>query len=284
MTIQTTEFQDDITIEECPNEHQIPFTMVSNDLIRANLSPNCIWLIIYLLSNKPGWKINIRQIINHVKGFIGKEKLYKILNEALESGYMHRQEYKVNNLRRCKYFVSWTPKFKKSLRHPEFQDTEDQHTENQYDKEQLLGEKTIPKKNIITSSSRASSSSPPRIADDDLKKPLSEHTKEIQVTRTNGQKISMSQSDVYAHFIKKPQYTTEMVRRAIEKITIVSGPVNDILKYLESICEGELRQTKASMGESNKIKYEYKEPEPEKPRVKMGDLIRRELEKNKDKK
>ncbi len=146
MTNQTTESQDEITIEECPNEEQIPFTMVSNDLIRAKLSPNCIWLIIYLLSNKPGWKINVRQIINHVKGFIGKNQLYEIIDEALESGYMDRQEYKVNNLKRYKYYVSRTPKFKKSLRCPENRDTESRDTENRDGKEQLLGEKTILKK------------------------------------------------------------------------------------------------------------------------------------------
>lgn len=133
------------------------------------------------------------------------------------------------------------------------------------------------------SSSIVSSSNSPKIDDDDSKKSFSEESKEIQVTRTNGQKISMTQSDVYRYFVKKPQYTTEMIKRAIDKIRTVTGPVNDILKYLESICEGELRQTKAAMGEDNKIKYEYKQPEPEKPRVKMGDLIRRELEKNKDK-
>src|SRR5690606_18667906 len=94
-------------------------------------------------------------------------------------------------------------------------------------------------KDVKPSSSRASSSLESKDDVDEFKKPFLEDSKEIQVTRTNGQKISMSQSEVYRYFVRKPQYTTEMIQRSIEKIRNVTGPVNDILKYLESICEGE---------------------------------------------
>lgn len=123
----------EITIQRCPHDQENPYTMVRNELIRdASISPECRWLIIYLLSNKPGWKINIQQLINHLKGHVGRDNVYALVNEALESGYMKREVSKKGNLKQqTKYFVSETPKFKKFFRHPESQDTELRDTENQ---------------------------------------------------------------------------------------------------------------------------------------------------------
>lgn len=123
---------DNDTIQRCPKDPEHPYTMVSNALIRdITISPNCRWLIIYLLSNKEGWKISIQQIINHCKPHMGRDAVYKIINEAIEAGYMKREYEKQGNLNQSvKYFISETPKFKKSFRHTENQETEDHTTEN----------------------------------------------------------------------------------------------------------------------------------------------------------
>src|SRR5271165_5466915 len=96
----------DFEIEECSHEPPTPYTIVPNALIRdESISPACRWLIIYLISNTAGWKIKASQIINHLKGIpgYGRDNVYKILKEAIDAGYMMRQEWTVNNLKRFKY-------------------------------------------------------------------------------------------------------------------------------------------------------------------------------------
>jgi hypothetical protein len=112
------------------------YTIVPNALIRdKNISPNCRWLIIYLISNKPGWTIKTNQLWAHTRGFIGRDLIRKVLNEAIDAGYVERKVVprKVGNrnLIGYSYKVSSTPKFKKCFREPDFQGTEIQEPEIQ---------------------------------------------------------------------------------------------------------------------------------------------------------
>jgi hypothetical protein len=136
--------EDEATIQRCPHDEENPYAQISRDLIRdASISPSCRWLVIYLLSMKNGWKINIKQIVNHLKGQIGRDQVYQLVNEAIEAGYMKRETVSKGNLKQqTKYFISEKAKFKKSFRHPESQDTESRDTENQdYKKEHPSKEK-----------------------------------------------------------------------------------------------------------------------------------------------
>jgi hypothetical protein len=57
------------SIEMCPHEEDLPFTMVPVQLIRnKEISPECREIIIQLISNKPGWRINIAQLVNFYDG------------------------------------------------------------------------------------------------------------------------------------------------------------------------------------------------------------------------
>ena len=130
--------QDDAaTIERCPHDASHNFTMVSNNLIRdTSVSPECRWLIIFLLSNKEGWKINISQVVDSVKAHMGRDRVYAIVNEAIAAGYLKREtvDRPIGNgrvLPQVKYTVSESPKFKESLRRPDFQDPERQDPERQ---------------------------------------------------------------------------------------------------------------------------------------------------------
>ncbi len=126
--------EENIFIERCPHDQENPYTMIKNDLIRdMSISPECRWLIIYLLSNKPGWRINIAQVISHVKPHMGKDKVYSLFTEAIEAGYIRREISRRKNpnggiLKGYRYFVSESPKFKKFHRHPENQEAGDQYT------------------------------------------------------------------------------------------------------------------------------------------------------------
>ncbi len=122
--------EEDTVFERCPHDREHPYAMISRDLIRdQSISPNCRWLLIYLLSNKEGWRINLQQIRSHCKGFFGRDKVYKIVNEAIEAGYLsRRKKLKEGNLLVYSYHVSETPKFKKCFQFPENQDTENTDT------------------------------------------------------------------------------------------------------------------------------------------------------------
>lgn len=128
-----------ISFEQSPHDAEHPFTMVSNALIRdASISPNCRWLIIYLRSNSPGWKISMIQLRKHLKGFIGRDKLRSIVDEAEKAGYMKRVEYKYNgNLLRTRYLVS---EFKKFVRHTDPQAAEGPAPEEASSKEEQAKE------------------------------------------------------------------------------------------------------------------------------------------------
>lgn len=117
------------TIQRCPHDEENPYTQILNELIRdKSISPNCRMIIIFLLSNKNHWVIRIRQLCAEFKNYLGRDVIYKLINEAIEAGYIKREEFIVNGLKRFKYFLSEKPKFKKCLPRPGFQDTENQDT------------------------------------------------------------------------------------------------------------------------------------------------------------
>ncbi len=148
---------DDFTIERSPHDASHSFSIISNELIRdISISPECRLLIIFLLSNRQGWQIKFNQVMLHFSNFMGRDKVYKLFNEAMEAGYLKRIESTRGNkeggrLKTYKYFVSERPTFKKFHRCPENQDTGDQYTGNTDTKEILSSKNTIDKNTINTS-------------------------------------------------------------------------------------------------------------------------------------
>lgn len=161
------DFLEDVanTIQRCPHDKENPYAQISRELIRdESISPNCRWLIMYFLSMKDGWRINIAQLVNHLKGHIGRNKVYRVLNEAIEAGYIRKETLKnpdnPNLKGKILYWVSESPKFKKCFRHSDFEYTEAQHPENEYiKKEHQSSEEDL---------SKERSSSKKKATDDDL--------------------------------------------------------------------------------------------------------------------
>lgn len=113
------------SIQICPDEEEDHFTMVPNELLRnPNISPQCKWFISYLLSHRKGYEIKIPFIMQNQK--ISKDRIYSLVDEAIESGYLKRKDYLEKGRKRCKYFVSKTPRFKIMFQLPENQDPENQ--------------------------------------------------------------------------------------------------------------------------------------------------------------
>jgi hypothetical protein len=76
--------------------------------------------------------MKVDQIYNHVKSHLGRDKIYEIVNEAVEAGYIKKVEKRKGNLKQgFIYYVSETPEFKKCFRHPDPQDPENRDPENQ---------------------------------------------------------------------------------------------------------------------------------------------------------
>jgi hypothetical protein len=136
-------------IERCPHDSENPYAQINRDLIRdETLHPSTRWMIIYLLSMKDGWKISTKQLQNHCSGKkgCGRDKVYEWINEAIEAGYMKREEWLDGGKKRCRYLLSERPKFKKCLLLPENQDPENQDPENQDNKKEHHISKDIFKK------------------------------------------------------------------------------------------------------------------------------------------
>lgn len=121
-------------IEPCHEEVEHPFVMVPRTLIRdPNISPECKWFISYLLSHSGRWRVSIPYVIRTQK--ISKNRIYPIIKEAMEAGYLKREEYLDKGKKRYKYIISREPKFKINLLCPQNQDTVKQDTENEDGKE-----------------------------------------------------------------------------------------------------------------------------------------------------
>lgn len=132
----TENYDANISIQRCEHDEENPYAQISRALIRdTTISPECRWMIIYFLSMRDGWTINMTQLIKHLQPHMGRNKVYDLVNEAIDAGYMKREEIKTSKGKgsistSVKYFVSEKPKFKKCFRRFNFRDTEIRDPEN----------------------------------------------------------------------------------------------------------------------------------------------------------
>lgn len=172
------------TIQRCPHDSANPYTMVSAALIRdATLSPACRWLLIYLLSNAPGWKIKTKQVMAHVKGHdnMGRDNVRALFNEACDAGYMRKEQV----FGGYRYFVSETPKFKKCLQSPEIQGPGIQGPEIQAPLSSINKKEKTKNEEDILSEVQAPADAPPSSISEEPKKiahELFERVKQIHPT------------------------------------------------------------------------------------------------------
>jgi hypothetical protein len=139
--------EDDSFIQRDPHDEDNHYTKISNSLLRnGTLSPFCRWLIAYLLTFDKKWKIQIPYICKSQN--LSKDLIYKYLNEAIATGYIKRYEYTDKGLKRYKYFISESPKFKDCLPCLEKPYTEKPYTENPDSKNKQEKEQSTIRKEI----------------------------------------------------------------------------------------------------------------------------------------
>ena len=107
------------TIQRCPHDKKNRFVIVSTKLVNdMSLSGDCVRMLIYLLAKPDDWTITVELLHKQLApSGIGRKKVYKMINEAIEAGYMKRERtFRGNLSSETKYFISENPKFKKSFR------------------------------------------------------------------------------------------------------------------------------------------------------------------------
>jgi hypothetical protein len=232
-TIRIYDASEADSIERCPHDAENPYVIISRNILRDNeISPNCRWLICYLLSNDKGWHINRRQVAAHVKKFIGRDKTDSLFEEAIEAGYMKRVDILIKRekggaLRRCKYYLSETKKFKKCFRHTEFQGPGVQGAGNQCDKETTS--------EGVTSKVLLSCVETPPVAPS--------HVEKIKKKDFKGKDIILSKEEVYAECVlQKKDWTKEEIEEAWLILEKYEGPVRDWFKFYDGTIQN-LRKT-----------------------------------------
>ena len=70
---------------------------------------------------------------------------------------------------------------------------------------------------------------------------VSENSKDLSYKNSKGISCLISQSDIFRHFVSLP-YSTAIVQKAIEQARQSSELINNILRYLEGICENLSKQ------------------------------------------
>jgi len=109
------------------------------------------------------------------------------------------------------------------------------------------------------------------------KKDLDEIDLDVEKINTKGQSIKATQSEIFRHFVGKP-YSADVIKQAIKRTQTAQGPMNDILKYISTVCDEITRQTaKESVSKKSKSLTKIKVD----PSVSPSEESRKRLEQEK---
>ena len=208
------------SIERCPHDNENPYVLINNKVLRdSSISPECRWLIAYLLTNDKGWKISRQQVVNHLKGIKGRDSTWKLFEEAIEAGYLKRIEIRVKNpkggyLKGARYVLSETPKFKKCYRTPENQTSGGQGTKKEQGKEET----------IVLSCVEASPVAQPSTV---------ENSKTVKKD-FKGLDVVVSKEDLYSQCVlQNKDWTAPEIEEAWKILDKYQSPVRDWFSFVE---------------------------------------------------
>jgi len=255
------------TILRCPHDKKNPYVMINVELVRDDsISPNCRQMLIELLSNTDGWTINIKQLAEKYKKWIGRDRVYGLIKEAIDAGYMKKEEFRIKGKRggwltRVKYYLSETPKFKKCFRHPENQEAGNQdilsniidhHIDDDGDKV-AHEEQTLNQVNL-SRNTHSRDSSP------DIPNPSLRSTNTNKPPQNQSVEVAASSSDIAAclELLSQPEHQAKRsIAQALLKKTI---PIKRIMYWITNISIADLEQTISSF-KKQQSKRSYRNPE-----------------------
>lgn len=218
----------------CRVVHNKNYTVVNNHICKdktISYKAKGIWL--YAFSRPDDWQFYLCDIINQSTD--GRESVRSGIDELEKAGYLTREQLKGENGKFSSYiytFYELPSEIKISSPLSENPIAVDTTAENN----PLSSTEAKPSTESINTESSSSKSSSsfddPCGADDDSGKNIGEN---IWFRKTNGQMKKITLSEIYLHFIKLT-FSTETVTEAISRFKILTSPINNALKYLESIC------------------------------------------------
>jgi hypothetical protein len=85
-----------------------PYLIVTKQLVDdPTISMECAYLLMKILAKPKDWIIRISSLAKELSGRCGERKLYKLIAEAINAGYLKRVDIKENGRRiRCDYYMS----------------------------------------------------------------------------------------------------------------------------------------------------------------------------------
>ena len=255
--------RDNDTHFEVEEEDRELFSITPHSLSRhKTLSMAAGFLLIYLLShNLQKYQIKMASVKEHFKGRCGSKSLYKMVNELIEHGFIHREAIKrKNRFSNWVYRVSSKPKFKNISSRGTFDQVQNEQVQNDHTKEYQESslDKTIYKKRQEEDAVQA----PPAVACapapslPSSRKKLKESKEEVVefvfLTATQQQKL-----------LKKLDLDTEKLKKCYEKLSNwkigkgIAGGQNDYMAIInwviDAVIAEESKPIEAPLAERNKI-------------------------------
>lgn len=240
------EKEEETSIQRCPHDKENPYAMLARDLLRdETISFACRGFLAYLLSMKDGWRINFKQLVTHAKATCGRDKVRSILDEALEAGYMMREEFLApSGLQRCRYFISEKPKFKKCLPRTENPYAGNQEAENTYAKEEPSNLQEELKQVVCT---------PAPVA------PQSDTFSVVKKKDFGGLEFEVSLQDVFKQCVlQRKSWTSQEIEDAFIILRDYDAPIRDWFHFVEGTIKNRRNVRKGV--ESSKIENKGKKP------------------------
>lgn len=246
------------TIKRWAHDQKNPYVQIHNELPRnEKIPPEARLLLIYLLTNKDGWEIRVSQLINHFKPFWGRDKVYKIINQCIEHGYMQRDVLREDGRHvGVNYYVAEYPAFKEFIPLPENPNAVEPDRVNTYYKKEQKSKK---EQDIKTTTPLP----PKKEAMEPDKRPcvvvVSESPKD------KPKKAEVSKDDVHFYCLRaKKDWTPDEIDSAWEAYKDSTSSVSDVYAYVSGIIDKKriLAQNRRNKDRSTRGKPCYKNSLP----------------------
>jgi len=226
-----------------PDEIFSGFNVSLDQGIAENLSVSAALIynhILYWLkinANKPEtkmidgkyWMYETNKQMAEFFKFLSEEEISKGIKKLKEAGLIEVRKLSKNPFDHTSWYTIYDQsKIKKGLRNPAFGGIDiPVLADSEYP---LLAESTY----ITTEKKTDNKQQQQAVAVAEKKSEVRED--DIQYENSKGEKLSISQSEVFKHFIKLP-YSTDIIKKAISSMQSTTKIVNNPIKLLESICK-----------------------------------------------
>jgi len=185
--------------------------------------------------------------------FWTRDQVQYLINKLVEKGVLIKGNFNKNKFDRTQWYSfenekmftkpDFSTKDRKKGHDPKQECPDSIYTHNKPDDK--------PEDKSSSSSSDKSNDDACGADDDPSPVDFSKEIGDLKVINSKGETIKVSIESIFSHFIKL-NYTTEVVREAIQAIKEIDQPINNVMNYLDSCCRtiinGKSRKTKRKQG------------------------------------